>query len=54
MIRLQRHVDAGEMKSIFFDTKIPTQPFDRVTLLFWNSGSDKTLRIDDLKVETFD
>ncbi len=54
MIRLQRHVDGGEVKSIFFDTKIPTQPFDRVTVLFWNAGSDKTVRIDDLTVEAFD
>jgi hypothetical protein len=54
MIRLQRHVDGGEVKSIYFDTKIPTQPFDRVTVLFWNAGSNKTVRIDDLTVEAFD
>lgn len=53
MIRLQRHVDGGEVKTLFFDTKIPTQPFDRVTMLLWNCGSNKTVRIDDLKVETF-
>jgi hypothetical protein len=46
MVRLQRHVDGGEVKTLFFDTKIPDKPFDRVTVLFWNAGSNKTIRID--------
>ena len=54
MIRLQRHVDAGELKTIFFDTKIPNAPFNRCTVLFWNAGSEKSIKIDDLKVEMFD
>lgn len=53
-IRLQRHVDGNETKTIFFDTKIPDKPFDRVVLFFWNPGSDKTVRIDDVSVEHFD
>lgn len=53
MIRLQRHVDGGEQKSIFFDTKIPSQPFDRVSILLWNAGSNKTVHIEDLRAEIF-
>lgn len=54
MIRLQRHVDGGELKSVFSDTKIPNVPFNRCTILFWNAGSQKSIKIDDLQVETFD
>jgi hypothetical protein len=54
MIRLQRHVDGNEVRSIFFDTKIPDKPFTRATVMFWNADSDKTVRIDDFKVEIFE
>jgi hypothetical protein len=54
MIRLQRHVDGSEVKSIFFDTKIPNVPFDKVSLILWNGSGGKTVRIDDLKVELFE
>lgn len=53
MIRLQRHVDGNESKSIFFDTKFPREYVDQVEVLFWNADSDKTIRLDDLKVEVF-
>lgn len=53
MIRLQRHVDGNEVKTIFFDTEFPSKSFDRAVVLFWNSGSDKTVRLDDLKVEIY-
>jgi hypothetical protein len=46
-------VDGSEVKPIFFDTKIPDKSFDRAVVLFWNAGSDKTVRLDDLKVEMF-
>ncbi len=54
MIRLQRHVDGNEVRSVFFDTKIPVKPFTRATIMFWNADSDKTLRLDDVKVEIFE
>ena len=54
MIRLQRHVDGNETKAIFFDTRLPAKAFDRATIFFWNPGSDKTVRVDDLKVEVFE
>ena len=53
MIRLQRHVDGNESKSFFFDTKFPREDVDQVEVLFWNADSDKTIRLDDLKVEVF-
>ena len=54
MIRLQRHVDNQEVKTIFFDTRLPKQYFDRATVLFWNADGEKTTRLDDLRVEWFE
>ena len=54
VIRLQRHVDGGEVKTVYFDTQLPGAGFDKMEVLFWNAGGDKTVRLDDLKVETFD
>jgi hypothetical protein len=51
MIRLQRHVDGNETKTVFFDTRVPLQPFDRAVLLFWNADSDKQVRVDEVVVE---
>lgn len=53
-IRLQRHVNGNEEKAIYFDTKVPKKTFDQVTVYFWNPGSDKTIYLDDLRVESFD
>ncbi|MEO6040213.1 MAG: glycosyltransferase family 39 protein [Saprospiraceae bacterium] len=53
MIRLQRHVDGSERKTLFFDTRLPDQYFDRATVFFWNADGDKTIRLDDLRVEWF-
>lgn len=49
-IRLQRHVDGGEWKTIAFNTALPTKPFDRAVLYFWNGESDKAIRIDQVEV----
>ncbi len=54
MIRLQRQLVCNETRFIFFDTPIPDLAFDRVSVLFWNAGSEKTVRVDDLKVELFE
>jgi hypothetical protein len=54
MIRLQRHVDGSEVRTVFFDTRLPDQPFTRAAVLLWNSDSDKVLRADDLRVEAFE
>ena len=54
MIRLQRHVDGNEVRTVFFDTRLPDQPFTRAAVLLWNADSDKVLRVDDLRVEAFE
>jgi Dolichyl-phosphate-mannose-protein mannosyltransferase len=54
MIRLQRHVDGTEKKTMWFDTAFPMRDFDRVAVLFWNADSDKTVRIDDVGFERFE
>ena len=54
MIRLHRHVDGNEVKTVFFDTKFPKMPFTRATVFFWHADGDKALRLDDLKVEVFE
>jgi hypothetical protein len=54
MIRLQRFIDGNEPKSIFFDTQIPDQPFNRINVFFWNAGSDKDVRFDDVRLEVFE
>ncbi|MCB0573808.1 MAG: hypothetical protein KDC61_04485, partial [Saprospiraceae bacterium] len=53
MIRLQRHVDGEETRTVFFDTRLPKEAFDRAGVLVWNAGSDKAVRLDDLQVEVF-
>ena len=52
MVRLQRHVEGSEQKTLSFDTKTPKK-FDSLEVLFWNPGSNKTLRLDDLHLESF-
>jgi len=53
-IRLQCHVDGSEPWVVFFDTRLPDQSFDRAMMFFWNPGSDKIVRVDDLKAELFE
>lgn len=52
-IRIQRIMKDGETKSIFLDVKMPSKEFDKTSVLFWNSGSDKKIAIDNLKVICF-
>jgi hypothetical protein len=54
MIRLQRHVDGSEVKTVFFDVKVPKKPFDTVKVYCWNADGPKRVRLDDLKVEAFE
>jgi hypothetical protein len=52
-IRVQRILSEGETKNIFLDVKIPSQSFNRVSVLFWNAGGDKKIIIDNLKIIAF-
>jgi hypothetical protein len=53
MIRLQRHVDGSELKQIWLDAAIPDKPYSEIEIFFWNAGSNKTVRLDDLYAEIF-
>jgi hypothetical protein len=54
LVRLQRHIDGNETKTISFDTRLPnTGQLSRVVVVFWNAESRKTVRIDDVRVEVF-
>ena len=50
MVRLQRHVDGNEVKTISFDTSLPEEAFDEAMLFFWNGEGDKQIRIDAVQV----
>lgn len=53
IIRLQRHVEGEEVKTIDFDTRLPKEPFDQIEIFLWNPGSNKAVWVDDIKVEGF-
>lgn len=53
MIRLQRHVDGSEAKQIWLDAAIPDKPYSEIEIFFWNAGSNKVVRLDDLYAEIF-
>jgi hypothetical protein len=54
MIRVSRFLGENEWKEYGFDTKIPTEPFDKIKIHLWNADSDKPLWMDDLKVAYFE
>lgn len=54
MIRVHRYLWENNERTVFFDISQPNEPFDSVTIKFWNSYSDKEIKISNLKVETFD
>ena len=54
MMRLQRYADGDEVKLVFLDTQIPQEPWDKLTIFFWNADGEKTIRLDDLSVEVFE
>ena len=53
MIRLHRHLQSGQKKIIFFDTKIPEKSFNKISVYFWNADSNKEILLDDLKIELY-
>jgi hypothetical protein len=54
IIRLHRHVDGNEIRTVFMDTRLPKWHFTKVTVYLWHAGGDKALRVDDLTAELFD
>lgn len=54
MLRLQRCADSEITQTVFLDTRVPDRPFDKVTVFFWNGEGQKSIWLDDLKVEIFE
>ena len=54
MIRIQRQIGEQVWQNNWIDMKIPSKDFDTISIVFWNSGSAKTLFIDDLEVEVYE
>lgn len=54
MIRLHRFAIEGKPTEVYFDVKIPKQPFDSVQVYFWNPGSYTTSKLDDIEVWSFE
>jgi len=53
LIRVQRFLDNGVKKDIYFDCKIPQKPYDTVAVVFWNSTSEQPIQVDNLKVWSY-
>jgi hypothetical protein len=53
IIRVQRHIGERQWQANWSDMRIPKKDFDHVKIYFWNSGGQKDLFVDDLKVETY-
>lgn len=53
-IRIHRFLWENNKRNVYFDISQPNEPFDQVLIKFWNSQSDKELKISNLKVESFD
>ncbi len=52
-IRVHRFLENGETKDIYFDIKVPIGDFDSVGVELDNSGSNKALLMDNIKVWSF-
>ena len=53
MMRLQRYCKGEEQAQTYLDTEVPSKHWDKVVIFFWNGESQKTVKIDDLNIETF-
>lgn len=53
MIRLNRFAQKEKLIDAFFDVKIPEEEFDSVKIIFWNPGSSKPMKIDDVEILSF-
>lgn len=53
MVRVNRLVKSGNIEDVYFDTRIPAQPYDNIEILFWNPGSNVPSLVDDIEVYSF-
>lgn len=53
LIRIQRLIDHGSTKRIYFDVKKIDKAFDNVSIGYWRPESKQSLKINNLSAETF-
>lgn len=53
-IRVPRIMNSYEVKNLWFDVKIPPVDFNNIQIFLWNAGSDKSVFMDNIKVESFE
>lgn len=54
LIRVQRLIPQDQVAThLYFDVRVPDQPYDRCTMTIWNGGSSQSLLIDNFKVSCF-
>ena len=54
IIRLQRLIDTDHVSThLFFDVRLPEQPFDRCAMTLWNAESAGQILMDNLVISTF-
>ncbi len=54
MIRVQRHMDDNQKKKLHIDISKPEKPYTALVVKFWNADGNKEIKIENIKVETFD
>jgi hypothetical protein len=54
MLRVHRFVSDGQTRRLQLDCKVPEREWDKMGVLVWHAGSDKTLLVDDVQVLNFE
>ena len=54
MVRVHRFLPPNQWKEIWLDTQVPDKSFDALKVYLWNANGNKSLFIDDLKIEAFE
>ncbi len=53
MIRIQRHLSSDIPNRIWIDIEVPSNRPDSISVQWWNAGSNKTILIDNLLIESY-
>ncbi len=52
-IRIDRLIGERESNQVYLDVEYPTKPFNKIEALIWNAGSNKSCKIKQLTLESF-
>lgn len=52
-MRVHRYLHDGDKKTLYLDIKVPEQPFDTLSVQFWNGDNDKPICINNLELFEF-